>query len=330
MLEWDAGPKLAGAQLYLDSRRPRAMSFISHAHSDHMSLHQLAIATAPTLALAEARYGLKESIELEHDVVHPLDPRHRISLHPAGHVLGSAMIRIERDDGASLLYTGDFKLRSGPTVVAAQPRQADILVMESTYGKPLFRFPPWREVADRLVEMVGSAMREGRQPIVMGYSLGKAQQIVRMLTDAGFTVTEHGAVARLSDIYETHGVALGKRRRYRLQDFQGPEALDLEERGVLVAPPQVARTNFVNRFDRHLSVMMSGWALLRGAEFRYGVNHVLPISDHADFDELLELIEMVRPKRVLTLHGFPQFVDTLRARGIDADLAKPDPQLQLF
>ena len=331
MLEWDYGPKLAGADFYLDSRRPRAVSFISHAHSDHMGLHKTAIATKPTLALAEARYAMQASIELPYDgSPHGIDARHRLTLHPAGHVLGSAMIRIERDDAASLLYTGDFKIRSGPTVIPANAPRADVLVMESTYGKPLFRFPPWRDVAARLVETVTTALREGCQPIVMGYSLGKAQQIVHILTSAGLTVTEHGAVAKLSNVYEAHGVSLGKRRQYHADDFHGPNALSLEERGVIVAPPQVARSNFVNRFNKRLCVMMSGWALLKGAEYRYGVDCVLPMSDHADFDELMELIEIVKPKRVLTLHGFPEFVDTLRSRGIRADLAKPDPQLQLF
>ena len=75
---------------------------------------------------------------------------------------------------------------------------------------------------------------------------------------------------------------------------------------------------------------MSGWALLKGAQYRYGVDHVLPLSDHADFDELLELVDRVRPKQVYTLHGYPDFVDHLLARGIKAALAKPDPQLRLF
>lgn len=330
MLDWDNGPKLAGTEFYLDSRRPRDVSFVSHAHSDHLAGHRLAIATPATLALAATRVTIAQTIPLDFGAAHVLDTRHRLSLHAAGHVLGSAMVRIERDDGVSLLYTGDCKMRPGPTADAPDPPTADILVTESTYGRPVFRFPPFDVTATKLITLVAEAMRDGRQPVVMGYALGKAQHAVKVLTDAGFPVTEHGAVAKLSDVYESLGVPLGTRRKYKAADFRGPHALSIQERGVLVAPPQVARSVFTEHFERKMTVMLSGWALLKGAEFRYGVDHVLPISDHCDFDELMELIELVKPKKVLSLHGFANFPDILRARGIDADLAKPDPQLNLF
>lgn len=328
MIEWDEGPRVAGTNLYLDSRRPRAVSFVSHAHTDHMASHETTLATPETLALAQHRIGIGTAIPVPLGSEHLL-PDARVRLLSAGHVLGSAMIHLTNDRG-SLLYTGDFKLRECLTVPCAAPEPADVLVMETTFGKSLFRFPPRQLVIEQLVELVGKALREGVQPIVMGYSLGKAQEIVKILTSAGFRVTEHGAVANLSDIYEEHGVPLGDRRRYAAGDFRGKTPLTLEERGVLVAPPQMARTGFVDQFDKRLTIMLTGWAMLKGASFRYGVDHVLPISDHADFDELLELVDRVNPKKVFTLHGYAEFADTLRARGVDARTAKPDPQLRLF
>ena len=239
------------------------------------------------------------------------------------------MLHVTRPEG-SLLYTGDFKLRESLTVPKAEPREADVLVMESTFGLPLFKFPPWREVADRLVNIVGEALRAGRQPVVMGYSLGKSQEITRVLTDAGFVVTAHGAVYQMNRLHEGFGVGLGAYRRYEAADFHGPRALPLEERGVLVAPPQVARSGFVTRFNEPCRVMLTGWGLLKNAVYRYGVDHVLPLSDHADFDELLELFERVRPKKIYSHHGYREFADTLRARGHDAELARPDGQMRLF
>jgi hypothetical protein len=140
----------------------------------------------------------------------------------------------------------------------------------------------------------------------------------------------HGAVASINDIYESRGVMLGMWERYRAADFHGPRAKDLRERGVLVAPPNCARAPFVTNFDNPLRIMLSGWGMLKNAQYRYGVDHVLPLSDHADFDALLELIERVQPKRIYTHHGFPEFVDHLKMRGLDARLARPDPQLLLF
>ena len=332
MLQWDDDLRVAGTPLYLDSRRPRPVCFVSHAHSDHIpyeGAHGVAYATAATAELAEYRTGMTTVCRLDYRADHALDADTRLRLLPAGHVLGSAMLRVERPAG-SLLYTGDFKLRPSLTVEQADPEPADVLVMESTYGLPMFRFPDWRQTRDQLVKAAAGALADGRQPIVMGYSLGKAQEIVRILTDGNLPVTCHGAVFAMNEHYERLGVPLGPYRRYRPEDFHGPKAIDLAERGVLVAPPQVARSAFVNRFADPLTVMMTGWALQKNARFRYGVELALPLSDHADFDELLELVERVSPRKVYTHHGYREFADALRARGVDAELARPEAQLKLF
>ena len=134
----------------------------------------------------------------------------------------------------------------------------------------------------------------------------------------------------MNTLYEQQGVHLGPTRPYAAADFHGKRAIDLAERGVLVAPPQVARGGFVTKFNNPCRIMMSGWALNPGSQYRYGVDHALPLSDHADFDELLELIDRVRPKKVYTHHGFRDFPGQLQQRGIDAVLARPDNQLMLF
>lgn len=337
MLQWADDLKIAGLELYLDSRRPRPLCFVSHAHSDHIGLHARSILTAPTARITSYRMGsaLDSVIQPTCQNIATVECGEscaEIALFPAGHVLGSAMLRV-RSDEASLLYTGDFKLRPSLTCEQAVPVQADFLVMESTYGLPQFRFPPWRAVADELIDRCAAAIQAGRQPIVMGYSLGKAQEITRILSDAGIPVTQHGACFAMTNIYEECGVKIstnGSVRRYAFDDFHGPAPLDLAERGVLVAPPSVARSSFVTRFDNPVRIMMSGWALLSGAIYRYGVDHALPLSDHADFDELLDLIDRVRPKKIFTHHGFPEFVDHLKSRGLDAELARPDPQGMLF
>ncbi len=258
-----------------------------------------------------------------------LDDRTQGMLLPAGHILGSAMLHVRRGE-QSLLYTGDFRLRTCEIVPSAQVRQADVLVMESTYGLPFFRFPPREQVIAELLEIVERALSAGRQPIVMGYSLGKSQEIVKILTDAGHHVTVHGAVFHNNQIYEELGVRLGNYRRYAAEDFHGATALDLRERGVLVAPPQVARSAFVTRFENPCRIILTGWALMKNSIYRFGVDHALPLSDHADFDELMELIERVQPRKIFTHHGYREFADTLRRKGLDATCAENDSQLTLF
>ena len=329
MFEWADDLKLRGCDLFFDSRQPRRSCFVSHAHSDHIAVHERAIATPATATLSEHRIGAQNVIQLEYGQSWDFDCDTQLKLLPAGHVVGSAMLHATRPEG-SLLYTGDFKLRESLTVPQAQPEKADVLVMESTFGKPLFKFPPWRDVAAQLVDLVEGALRDGRQPIVMGYSLGKAQEAIKILTSAGLPVTLHGAVHSVAKIHETLGVDLGRFRRYAYEDFHGPHAIDLRCRGVLVAPPHVARSGFVTRFKNPCRIVLTGWALFNNAIFRYGVDHALPLSDHADFNELLEIVERVEPKKIYTHHGFPEFADQLRKRGHDAEVAKPDSQLLLF
>jgi Cft2 family RNA processing exonuclease len=329
MLEWIDALKLSRCDLYFDSRKTQPRCVVSHAHSDHLAIHDRAFATAPTAVIASKRIGAGNFTQLNYREDFSLDSQTRLRLLPAGHVLGSAMAHVTRPEG-TLLYTGDFKLRNSLTAESAMVETADFLVMESTYGQPHFRFPPWQKVAEELVDRVTAAIHDGRQPIVMGYSLGKAQEITRILTDAGLPVTLHGAVWSIHQIYEQFGVRLGNVRRYAVADFHGERALDLWERGVLVAPPSVARSGFVTRFANPLRIVMTGWAVLKNAPYRYGVDHALPLSDHADFDELLELVERVHPRKIFTHHGYKEFADILRSRGHDASLAQPERQLRLF
>jgi len=329
MLQWRDDLYLPALDLYLDSRHSRPFSFISHAHSDHLGAHDRALVTPATAVLARHRIAVRQLDIHAYQTLTPIRPDISIELLPAGHVLGSAMLHAVTD-GGSLLYTGDYSFRKSLTAENAVVREADVLVMESTYGLPHFKFPPPHIIGEQLVELVHDALRTGRQPIVYGYSLGKAQEIVRILTDAGLPVTCHGAIGPINDIYAQFGVSTGPYRAYKSSDFHGETALDLSERGVLVAPPQTARGAFTTRFNNPLRIMMSGWGLLKGASFRYGVDHVLPLSDHADFDGLLELVERVQPKKVYTHHGYPEFVDHLRARGIDAQRAHPPAQMELF
>ena len=352
LFEWSDGLKLAGLPWHLDSRRPRSHCLVSHAHSDHLcygdradppdpaKLHGRVVCTPETAAIGRYRCGLAAEVD-ERDYREPfdLDAGVRCELLPAGHVLGSAMTLVTRDAG-TLLYTGDYKLRRSRTVPHAEPRPADVLVMESTYGSPFFRFPPAAEVEQRLVEIVAAAFGEGKQPVVHGYSLGKSQENVRILTDAGFNVTMHGAIWHMSEFYRRFGVRLGRDdqlRRYAAKDFKGKAALDLRERGVLVCPPRDARGPVTAQFgDRVCRVMMSGWALSKDARFRYGVEHALPLSDHADWDEIVETIERVRPRHVVAHHGFADFPNHLHKLGLpgrlgfDVRLAKPPAQMELF
>jgi Cft2 family RNA processing exonuclease len=303
--------------------------FISHAHSDHLGAHRRVICTPPTARLVEHRTTARHFTQLDYGQPFDLDEQTNLTLHPAGHILGSAILYVRRPNG-TFIYTGDFNSRPSVTVPALAIPTAETLMIESTYGLPFFRFPPREIVVEQFLGIIEDSFANRRQPIVLGYSLGKAQEIVRILTDAGHRVTVHGAIASLNEIYESCGVPLGPYRRYRREDFHGGRAMDLRERGVLVAPPRVTRTSFVTGFDNPCRIILTGWALLKNAKYRYGVDHALPMSDHADYDGLIETIERVQPKKIYTVHGYKEFTHDLRGRGYDATYAQKEDQLTLF
>ena len=297
------------------------MSFVSHAHADHVAGHQRMLCSKATAFLLKERFGFKgEMVALEWD--EPWEYKgHRIVLTPAGHVLGSAMIHLTRlNDGATLLYTGDFKLRHGLTAEPARPLAADTLIMECTFGQPHYRFPPLTEVRDSIHRWCRDALDHGETPVLLGYSLGKAQEIQAVLAGGDFRIAVHSQVAEMNAAYEALGVKLPPWEKY---------AGDASGR-VLVFPPQTIRSTMLRKVKNKVSAMVSGWAINAGARFSYQTDEAFPLSDHADYAELLELLDQVKPQTVLTTHGnSAEFAVNLRARGWNAWSLAGSDQMEL-
>jgi Cft2 family RNA processing exonuclease len=159
MLEWLDDLNLTDSDVYLDSRRRRSICFVSHAHTDHFGPHEHTICTAATERFARRGTELERITALDYFRDFVLNDKMTLSLLPAGHIVGSAMLHVRRGE-QTLLYTGDFRLRGCDFVPPAQVRQADVLVMESTYGLPFFRFPPREQVAAQLLGRAGEAAED--------------------------------------------------------------------------------------------------------------------------------------------------------------------------
>jgi len=301
---WDNGLKLAKADLAIDFSRRQARAFISHAHIDHMARHEYALCTPATAALYQARLGPRRTRELPYRQTIEWGGL-RLTTYPAGHCLGSAMLLVE-DEGQRLLYTGDFKLGESLTAEPAELPHADILIIESTYGRPNFRLPPRAEVLPQLLDQIRAVLQSGSTPVVEAYALGKSQEITRLLTDAGFRVLQHRWAFEVSRIYERLGVPLGDFRLYRGQP---------EPDCVVVVPPGTPRL-----VDKRPEVRfaVTGWAHDPRTRLRLRVDHAVAISDHADYDELLEAVRRVDAKVIYCTHGPEAFVDDLRHAGHDA------------
>lgn len=308
MFHYDRALKLTKADLAVDARHRQARGFISHAHADHMARHQLALCTPATAALYRLR--LKGEAILEMPYRQPLACGGlRLTTYPAGHCLGSAMLLAE-DGDQSLLYTGDFKLGTPATSEAAELPRAEILVMETTYGVPRYRMPPREEVLDQMERLLRAALAAGRTPVIYAYTLGKAQEITRLLTDRRLPVRQHPAVAEVSRVYEQCGVDLGPHDVLTRENFREP--------AVTIVPPRGGRSGPSFEFTSPVRFAVTGWSIDAATRFRLGVDHAFPISDHADYDELFEAVDRVRPRVVYCTHGPESFVDRLNEAGYDA------------
>ena len=225
---------------------------------------------------------------------------------------------LAEDGGESLLYTGDFKLGESATAERAELPHADILVIESTYGTPAYRLPPRDEVIEEFLALVRQTFDNGSVPVVLTYALGKAQEVTRILTAAGIGVVQHRTVFDVSHVYEPCGMDLGD---YEL--FAG----HVEPGKVLVVPPGMGH---LDRLGRQTRFAVTGWAIDPGAKYRFRVDHAMPLSDHADYDELFEAVEMVQPRVVYCTHGPESFVDCVRDAGFDAHPLGRPSQGRLF
>ncbi len=319
-VRYERGVYLPRQDLWLDPREAKHFAFVSHAHGDHIARHGEIIVSGRTAGLMQARLPGER---IEH--VLPFDETQTVrdvdvTLLPAGHIFGSAQIFLEAD-GDTLLYTGDFKVRPGKSAEPVEWRQADTLIMETTFGRPRYIFPPAEQVIGQIVAFCRETLDEDGVPVLLGYSLGKAQEILCSLDGAGLTPMLHGSVYEMTRIYEQFGQTFCKYLRYKAGDVTGK---------VLICPPSAKGSRMLQEIPRKRVAMISGWAIDPSAVYRYQVDAVFPLSDHADYNDLLAYADLVRPKRVFTLHGFAaEFARDLRERGIEAWALNAENQMDL-
>lgn len=319
-VRYERGVYLPQQDFWLDPWDAKRFAFVSHAHSDHIAPHREVIVSERTARLMRVRLPgsrIEHSLPFgERRSIHSVD----LLLLPAGHIFGSAQCLVFAGEH-SLLYTGDLKLRPGRSAEQAEWRHADTLVMETTFGLPRYRFPPAKEVIDRMVAFCSETIDAGQVPVLLGYSLGKAQEILCALEGAGLIPMLHGSVYQMTRIYEQLGQSFCRYVRYNRNDVAGK---------VLICPPSANRSPMLERIPRKRVALISGWAVDPHAVYRYQVDAAFPLSDHADYDDLLRYVELVQPRRVLTLHGFAAaFASDLRARGLEAWALTEENQMEL-
>ena len=283
-------------------------TFVSHAHIDHMhtpAKSEHIIASSVTSELAKARgYDLGETLEATEGV----------ELLDSGHILGSRAIRIQDE----VYYTGDASGRARAFLGKCKTRQARILVMETTYGSPEYVFPSTAKLVRDVNTLIASAYDRGTPVVLMGYPLGKAQ-LLSYFFSSWDPVFYHERVAEMNRIHIEHGVRLKSGKK-----FDPVADLDRMPHGpwVLVSPMASGKSRVMAHLKKKygaILVAFSGWAMGQGYRYTMGADYSFPLSDHCDYQELLNLVQAVSPEMVYTTHGFAaEFASDLRKVGFSA------------
>ena len=303
---------------FIDPWRPVDRAVITHAHGDHARRgHAHYLASADSAGVLRARLG--EDITLQSVAWgEPIEHRGvRLSLHPAGHVLGSAQVRIEHA-GSVWVASGDYWLSGhddehNATCAPFEPVRCDCFITESTFGLPVYRWARQDEVFADINAWWRTNAEAGRASLLMGYSFGKAQRLLAGV-DAGIgPIVAHGAVEVLNEAYRAAGVALPATQR-----VEGMAKADIA-RSLVIAPPSVNGSPWLKRFGDYRDAFASGWMQLRGARRRGALDRGFVLSDHADWPGLQRAIHATGAPRVIVTHGYEAvMVRWLREQGLQA------------
>ena len=306
---------------WIDPDMPRPRAIITHGHADHArSGHGAVLATPDTIAIMKVRYGedcAGRFEALDFGAVLRIEGT-KVSLHPAGHILGSAQVLIQAE-GQRALVTGDYKRLPDRTAQPYEPVACDLLVTEATFGLPVFQHPRPQDEIKRLLKSVGD--QPERCHLVGCYALGKAQRVIALLRDAGWDrpIYLHGAMIGLCALYEELGVSLGE-----LIPATGmPKAAMAGQ--IVIAPPSAIRDRWSRRFPDPVVCQASGWMSIKQRARQALVELPLVISDHCDWGELNQSILESGAETVWVTHGREDaLVYWCRQQGLAADpLALP-------
>lgn len=320
----DRGLYCDAGEFHIDPWRPVERAVITHAHSDHATPgcgHYLTSRIGQPV-LAQRVHRDAEITGLPYGEITTFRGVN-VSLHPAGHLLGSAQVRVEHA-GRVEVVSGDYKVAPDGTCDPFEVVPCHRFITESTFGLPIYRWGPDDPWADDLLRWWQENAEAGQTTVVFAYALGKAQRILHTLhTRARLcgvslpgAIVCHGSVQRFNQVYADAGVAMPMTGTSTEESRNAGKG-----RGLVVAPPSVLGTPWLRKFAPYRTAFASGWMQIRGNRRRRGVDRGLVVSDHADWPGLLQAIADTGCESVGVTHGYTQvLVRYLRERGIDADV----------
>jgi putative mRNA 3-end processing factor len=314
VIERPEGLYCPAGDFHIDPWRPVPRAVITHAHADHARRgHGAYLAHEHSAGVLRARLGEITLQPLAYGAAVDIAGV-RLSLHPAGHVLGSAQVRLAHR-GQVWVVSGDYFVSgagdANPTTPPFEPQRCDCFVTESTFGLPIYRWRPQAEVLAEVDAWWRANAELGRASLLMAYSFGKAQRLLAGVDASIGPIVVHGAVASVNEAYRAVGVALPATSPI--------DAVPDPGRALVIAPPSVHGSAWARRLGDFGDAFASGWMQLRGARRRQGVDRGFVLSDHADWPGLQRAIAATGAARVIVTHGYEAvMVRWLQQQGLEA------------
>lgn len=315
----DRGIYCPQANVYLDPWKPVDKALITHGHSDHARFgHKNYLCVESSLPIIRHRLQLSEqstqSVKYGETLnIHGV----KFSFHPAGHIPGSAQIRVEYKDEV-WVFTGDYKLEPDNLSEPFELVRCHSLITESTFGLPVYRWKPQQEVFNNINAWWRKNQSEGKVTVITGYTLGKGQRILKNVDASIGKIFVHGAVDVMTKILQSQGIALPEFERvtpdHKKNDFEG---------ALVVCPPSATGSLWMRKFYPYSLGIASGWMSLRGARRRRGADRGFALSDHVDWKDLNRAVKETGAERVFVTHGYAEvFSHWLNDQGVEARVVK--------
>jgi len=294
----DKGIYCPAGDFYIDPWKPAGRAIITHGHSDHAHAGQEAyLCHTDTKAVLQLRLGVTQVQAVRWNEPFSMGGV-RVSLHPAGHVIGSSQIRLEYH-GEVWVVTGDYKTEDDGISGAFEPVRCHTLVTESTFGLPVYRWKPRQVIDENIINWILRNRETGKSSLIFAYSLGKAQRVIEAIRESCPLIFAHGAVFNMQQTLIEAGNKLhpvvrvtAETPREQLRD------------AVIIAPPSAHGTSWTRRFQGHMAGVCSGWMQVRGHVRRRNADAGFALSDHADWDGLLTTVRETGAGTVYVTHGF--------------------------
>jgi putative mRNA 3-end processing factor len=315
----DRGLYCAAGDFHIDPWRPVPRAIITHAHSDHArSGSEVYVCHRDTAPILRKRLG---DVAIETAAYGEMLTRNgvELSFHPAGHVLGSAQVRVALN-GETWVASGDYKLERDSVSPAFEPVRCHAFITESTFALPIYRWRPQAELFAAIDAWRRENSAAGRASVLFAYALGKAQRVLAHVDPALGPIVCHGAIEAINALYRASGIALPPTRLATdpRTAIRGENKRDFS-RALVLAPPSAVASPWLKRFGDYSDALASGWMQVRGNRRRRGLDRGFALSDHADWPGLIAAIEATGAERIFVTHGYTEALTRyLREKGLDA------------